>query len=251
MYTISQLAQLAGVSTRTLRYYDQLKLLEPEQVSAAGYRLYGSHSVDKLQQILFFRELAFSLGQITEILSQPDLDYVTLLTEHRQSLLKQQQRFTALIATLDQTVAAHKGAYTMSDHEKFEAFKTATVQANEEQYGAEIRKAYGDEWVDASQTAFLQRDADSYNHLEATEQTLFLKLQAHGTIAIPSPESEEIFQLHRTWLQAQWTPERYQVQAHRGLGELYLANPEFTAYYDNKCGHGATLKLKEIIDYYA
>jgi len=73
-YTVKQLADLAGVSTQTLRYYDQIGLLKPAGTTEAGYRLYSSAEVDRLQQILFYREIGMSLEQIGEIISAPDFD---------------------------------------------------------------------------------------------------------------------------------------------------------------------------------
>ena len=83
-YTILKLAKMAGVSTRTLRYYDEVGILQPARINSSGYRIYGSKEVDRLQQILFYRELDFSIDKIKEILDSTDFDELRALTTHRE-----------------------------------------------------------------------------------------------------------------------------------------------------------------------
>jgi len=82
-YTIKKLASLAGITTRTLRYWDSIGLLKPKRITSSGYRIYGKEEVDRLQQILFFRELAFSLDEIKELLANEDFDHLNALREHK------------------------------------------------------------------------------------------------------------------------------------------------------------------------
>ncbi len=79
-YTINKLAKLAGVSTRTLRYYDEIGLLRPARMSSNGYRVYGQKEVDRLQQILFYRELGVPLEEIKKILSSKEFDELDRLS---------------------------------------------------------------------------------------------------------------------------------------------------------------------------
>ncbi|HEX7975780.1 MAG TPA: MerR family transcriptional regulator [Anaerolineales bacterium] len=97
-YTVKQLSGLAGVSARTLHYYDEIGLLHPEQVGQNGYRYYGEGSLLRLQQILFYKELDLSLQEIREILDQPDFDLVRALESHRTALQRRQRRLDRLIA---------------------------------------------------------------------------------------------------------------------------------------------------------
>lgn len=87
-YTVQQLAKTAGISSRTLRYYDEIGLLKPARLTSSGYRIYGPKEVDRLQQILFFRELGVGLEQIREIINDPSFDSLTALREHRVKLLE-------------------------------------------------------------------------------------------------------------------------------------------------------------------
>ncbi len=103
-YTVKQLSDLAGVSIRTLHYYDEINLLKPEAVGANGYRYYGDESLLKLQQILFYRELGLELSGITDIVNRPDFDVQTALESHRKSLQGRVERLNRLIATVDDTI---------------------------------------------------------------------------------------------------------------------------------------------------
>ena len=143
-YTVRQLARLAGISPRTIRYYDEIDLLKPARVSAAGYRLYGQAEVDRLQQILFYRALGLELKKIKRLLSAPSFDELAALKEHRTKLLAKRRQVELLIANVEKTIALKEGKITMTDQEKFEGFKEELVAENEEKYGAEIRAKYDD-----------------------------------------------------------------------------------------------------------
>lgn len=147
-YGIRQLAELAGVSTRTLRYYDQIGLLHPSRVEESGYRYYGQQEVDLLQQILFYRERELDLATIRQIVTQPDFDIQSALQEHLMALSQQQERLSALIETVKRTIAEQKGEGTMGIQQKFEAFKRNRIEENEKKYGNEARSRYGNQAVD-------------------------------------------------------------------------------------------------------
>lgn len=87
MYTVKQVAELAGVSVRTLHHYDQIGLLKPSQIGANGYRYYDDDALLRLQQILFYRELGLELAQINDVLNRPDFDVLTALKSHRIALI--------------------------------------------------------------------------------------------------------------------------------------------------------------------
>src|SRR4051812_26740937 len=96
-YTVQKLARLAGISTRTLRYYDEIGILKPARINSSGYRIYGQTEVDRLQQILFYRELGVSLEQIREIVTSSSFNGVTALKEHREKLLEKRKQLDLLI----------------------------------------------------------------------------------------------------------------------------------------------------------
>ncbi len=122
-YTVKGLAELAGVSARTLRWYDAKGLLRPTRVSEAGYRLYDKQAVVRLQQILFYKELGLSLAAIGRILDDPDFNPREALQSHLLELEKRKERLEALILTIHKTLEDLQGGSNMSDEERFEAFK--------------------------------------------------------------------------------------------------------------------------------
>lgn len=91
-YTIKKMAEISGISPRTLRFYDQINLLKPARITSSGYRIYSGKEVDRLQHILFYRSLEFKLEQIREILDNPTFDHQKALVQHQQMLQKKESR---------------------------------------------------------------------------------------------------------------------------------------------------------------
>lgn len=135
-YTIKEIADLAGVTTRTLRYYDEIGLLERADTGDNGYRYYDQGSLLRLQQILFFRELDVPLKDIHLIMSRPDFNLLRALEEHRASLENRAQRLDKLIDTVNRTIATIKGDQIMTAKDYFEGF-------DETQYEEEARQRWG------------------------------------------------------------------------------------------------------------
>ena len=142
-----KLAELSGVSARTLRYYDEIDLLEPKRVNSSGYRIYGQAEVNLLQQILFYRELEMKLGEIKQIVHSETFDVETALGNHLTRLNQKRNRLDEIIETVEKSVQDVKGEIKMTDQEKFEAFKKEKIAKNEEQYGEEIREKYGEDVI--------------------------------------------------------------------------------------------------------
>ncbi len=233
-YTIKQLADLSGVTPRTLRWYDREGLLQPGRVTEAGYRIYGPKEVDRLQEILFYRELDFSLADIRRLLDDPAYDRQAALQSHLVELEARRARLDGLILTVQKTIAEAKGGCKMSDKEKFEAFKRQAVAENEARYGKEIRKAYGGDTIEGSNWRVLSLTEEEY----ARWQALGEEIRSALTAAVRSgedpagAEGRRIAQLHREWLSFSW--ESYSPQAHGGLVRMYTQDPRFTAYYDRE-----------------
>lgn len=231
-YSITQLSKLAGVSARTLRYYDSIGLLKPLYVNNGGYRFYGEREADLLQQILFYRERGFALEQIKEILYEKEFDLLSALEEHLHALEVQRDRTERLIHTVELTIRSMKGECEMTDQEKFEAFKSEMIQQNEAAYGSEIRERYGEEAVDASNAKLLAMTQEEYSHFRALEEEIRTRLEK-AVAAKLSPESDEaeaIVKLHREWLCMTW--KSYSPEAHRGVASMYTADERFRKYYD-------------------
>ena len=109
VYTVKKLASLAGVSVRTLHYYDDLGLLKPRYRPENGYRYYDEDSIIRLQQIMFFRELEFGLDEIAKIISGPGFNKIEALKSQREMLVKKSERLGELISTVDKTIKQLRG----------------------------------------------------------------------------------------------------------------------------------------------
>lgn len=231
-YTVKQLADLAGVTPRTLRYYDRIGLLRPGRTTQAGYRFYGPEQVDRLQQILFYRELGFPLEEVARLLDQPDFDAQEALQSHLEELEARRERLDALILTVKKTLKCQKGELDMSDKEKFEGFKTKLVEENEKKYGAEAREKYGDGEVDAANAAVMGLTPEQYQEWTGLGRELQERLEA-AVRAGDDPagaEGKAITDLHRRWLTLSGA--KYEPARHRGIAELYVCDERFAAYYD-------------------
>ena len=196
-YTILKLAHLAGISTRTLRYYDEIDLLKPARMSSSGYRIYSQKEVDQLQQILFYKELGVGLDEIKQIINNPQFDDMQALQDHYQKLLEKRKQIDTMIETVQLTIQSRKGEIKMTDKQKFEGLKKQLIE-------------------------------------EAMETN--------------NPESElaqVLAKKHHEWLGYTWPS--YSKEAHAGLAQMYVADPRFTAYYDEKIKPGAAQFLCDAI----
>ncbi len=244
-YTVKKLSALAGVSTRTLRYYDEIGILKPARINSSGYRIYGQTEIDRLQQILFYRELGVSLEKIKEIVTAPSFNGAQALREHHAKLLEKREQIDSLIANVDKTIATMEGRMKMTDQEKFEGFKDKLIAENEGKYGAEIRAKYGDKTVDESNRKFQNMTKDQYEEFERLGTKVLASLKEAFATGDPGGElGQKTADLHRQWLSYTWG--QYSKEAHAGLARMYVDDPRFTAYYDRE-QPGLTAFLKKAI----
>ena len=247
-YTVQELARLSGVTVRALHHYDQIGLLRPASRTDAGYRLYGVEQVDRLQQILFLRELDLPLDEIASLLSDPSFEQSKVLLRHRKLLQQRIDRLNGLLGTLDQTLLAMKGKLIMSDKEKFECFKQEMVDNNEKQYGEEARRKYGDSAVDASNQKIKGLSREQYAAVEKLTGELNQALKAAFAQGDPGSElAQRACALHKQWLCVYW--EHYSPGAHMGVAQMYVDDPRFTAYYD-KIAPGCAPFLRDAVNLY-
>ncbi|WP_027621690.1 MerR family transcriptional regulator [Acetivibrio clariflavus] len=244
-FTVQKLAKIAGISSRTLRYYDEIGILKPARISSSGYRIYGKAEVDMLQQILFYRELGVSLDDIKKILSSPSFNASDALKEHRKKLLAKREQIDLLIANIDKTIAAMEGRINMSDKEKFEGFKQKLIDDNEKKYGKEIREKYGNETVDKSNKKLKDMTYHQYAEAEKLNEEILSTLKEAMKTGDPASElAQKAADLHRQWLCFFW--DSYSKEAHAGVAQMYVDDERFTAYYD-KVQPGAAAFLRDAI----
>ncbi len=232
-YTVQKLSQLAGVSARTLRYYDEIGILKPARINSSGYRIYGNEEVDRLQQILFYRELGVHLDQIKEIVTDPSFDKAIALREHYEKLLEKKIQLDVLIINVEKTIAFTEGRIEMTDQEKFQGFKQKMIDENEKNYGKEIREKYGHETVEGSNEKVKNMTQEQYDEVTCLGEELLETLAEAFKNGDPASElAQKAAKMHKQWLTYFWS--HYSKEAHAGIAQMYVDDKRFTAYYDEK-----------------
>ncbi|HLV10187.1 MAG TPA: MerR family transcriptional regulator, partial [Halanaerobiales bacterium] len=198
-----------------------------------GYRIYGPDEVDRLQQILFYRELDVDLDSIKKILNSPSFTEVKALKEHRLKLLEKKEQLELLIVNLDRTITSKERGIIMSDQEKFEGFKKKLLEDNEKKHGKEIREKYGEETVERSNKKLMNMSQEEYAELTELEKKVKETLKAALETGDPAGElAQKAADLHRQWISFYW--DSYNKEAHAGVAKMYVADDRFKAYYDKE-----------------
>lgn len=231
-YTVKQLAKLSGVSVRTLHHYDAIDLLKPARLGDNRYRYYEEPEVLRLQQILFHRELGFSLQEIAELLDRPDFDRLAALRAHRVRLEQQAQRYAELVMTIDRTIADLNGKRTMQHDELFKGF-SPEKQAGYEQWLIERYGGDMQERVAASKRKLESlTDAEKARLLEElAEIEASLAEACRQQVPSDSTAIDLVINRHRSWVGVMWN-RPCPPDAYAGLADLYLSHPDFRARYE-------------------
>lgn len=226
MYTVKQLSDLAGISVRTLHYYDELGLLKPSQVRANGYRYYDEAALLRLQQILFYREIGLELTLIKEILDRPDFDLLAALQSHRSVLQEKIKRLEKLVSTVDSTIMYLAGEVAMNKKRLFEAFS----DEKQKEYERSVRLQYGPETVNESirrWNGYTKAEKEKIGEEGNQIYGDFLTAIEAGASA-QSAEVQAIVQRWHSHIQYFYEPT---LEILRGLGELYTSHPDFIATF--------------------
>jgi len=216
-----------------MRYPDEIGILKPARINSSGYRIYGQKEVDRLQQIMFYREMDMSLDDIKRILSSPGFNEADALRDHREKLLEKRRQIEALIENVEKTIAYMEGRIIMSDKEKFEGFKKKMIDENEKKYGKEAREKYGNEAVDESNRKLMNMTQEEYDKAVKLEKEFKDTLAEAFKTGDPAGElAQKAADLHKQWLTFYWN--HYSKEAHAGLAQMYVDDERFKAYYDEK-----------------
>ena len=242
MYTVKQISQLAGVSIRTLHYYDELGLLKPESVGANGYRYYGDASVLKLQQILFYRELDLDLEEIKAILGSPDFDVLSALHSHKSALQGRVKRLEHLIQTVDATIQQLKGKKSMNVKGFFEGFS----EEEQEKYAQEAEKMYDPETVKASNRKWKSYSPADKERILTEGRSIIADLAKAMPKGASDPSVQRLVARWHNNIKYFWSPNEEQLL---GLADLYNNDPRFKSNYE-KVAPGLTGFMREAVKMY-
>lgn len=239
---VNEVAKLVGISVRTLHHYDEIGLLNPDETTESGYRLYSDDNLETLQQILFFKELGFPLKNIKEIISSPAFDRQEALSLHRKMLLEKRSRLDQMIETIEKTIKHTKGEIKMSNKEKFEGF-----DFSHNPYEQEARERWGDEAVDQSNKKIANMSKGEIKNFEHAFNEIYRKLAA---IRHLSPETEEAQAGIKEWYDFLNKIGNYSLDAFKGLGQMYVDDERFTKNID-KFGEGLAVFMRDCMAVYA
>lgn len=247
-YRVKEVADMVGISVRMLHHYDRIGLLKPESVSPAGYRLYADKDLERLQQVLFFKELDFSLKQIKEILDSPGFDRKESLESHRQLLIQKKKRLEKIIKTVDKTIKVIEGGKDMNKREMFEAFDMSQIEEHKARYAKETKEKYGNSKAYSEcEKKTSSYTEDDWRKILSKGNTIFQKLTSLMDRDPGDSEVQETIGDYRQYITDSFytcTPEIF-----RGLGEMYVADERFTKNI-NKHGEGLAEFMKEAMIIY-
>jgi DNA-binding transcriptional MerR regulator len=228
-YSVKQIAQLAGVSVRTLHLYDQVGLLKPAVRTRAGYRQYGEAELLRLQQILFYRELDMPLKAIAEILNDPHFDQIRALAGHKTALQVRRDRLSTLLKTIDKTIMNLKNKTMNNAEELYEGLPKEQAAS----WRREAIDKWGEDNVLRSEKALLEMDKLDLDQLKADQKDIAQRLKL--LLASKAPESDEVQEQiarHYANIRSFWgvsDPTDLKAETYKGLAELYVADERYTA----------------------
>lgn len=224
MYTVKQLADMAGITVRTLHYYDEIGLLPALRIPENGYRRYGETEALRLQQILLFREMEFSLEDIQAMLDHPDFDMLDALRRHRTALQARVGRLQRLTHTIDATIKHLEGETTMSQQNLFDGFSEEQQAA----YEQEAREQYGAEIVDESVKRWNAHNDEEKAAILARQNTIFAAFRDSMDKGPESPETQAQVAALQEHIGVFYTCTD---EILMGLGEMYNTHPDFIATF--------------------
>ncbi|MHA6481915.1 MerR family transcriptional regulator [Paenibacillus sp. strain BS8-2] len=240
---VKEVAELTGISVRTLHHYDEIGLLIPDQLTDTGYRVYSERNLELLQQILFFRELGFPLKKIKEIVMSESFDRLEALKRHQEMLHEKRSQLDQLLLTVERTIQHAKGEVTMSNKEKFKGFDFSSNP-----YEQEARERWGDQAVDESNKKMKKMQVDGKMQAFQDEMNeLYHKL---AEVRQEDPASETAQAAIGQWFKLLNKMGSYSLEAFKGLGQMYVDDVRFTRNID-QFGEGLSLFMRDAMAHYA
>ncbi|MEN6595573.1 MAG: MerR family transcriptional regulator [Clostridiaceae bacterium] len=239
--SIGALSRRSGVSIRALHYYDEIGLLRPSEIAASGYRYYDDTAIERLWQILFYRELDFPLSDIAGILASPEFDRARALTEHRTLLMQKRERLDGLITLVSNAL---KGETAM----EFKPFDTSRIDELRDQYAEEAKARWGSTEAyreSARRTAKYTPEEFARIQERSAEVT-----RGFAALIGSDPSDTRVQEFVREW-QALITESYYVCtdEILAGLGEMYVVDERFTKNID-QFGEGTAKLMSSAIAYY-
>lgn len=229
-YTVNQIAKKAGISVRTLHYYDEIGLLKPSLIKENGYRSYDDHTLVKLQQILFFRELEFSLDEIRTMVNAPGFNTIEALHDQRKLIEMKKARLSKLLQTIDKTIQSMKGGEELSTDDIFGGLTTAQV----EQYKQEVREKWGEVQLKQSEERTGKWSKEDWKRIKAEWVEITGQIARHMEKGAADEEVQQLISRYYAHINRFYD---CTLQIFRGLGDLYVTDERFTVNFEKVRPH--------------
>jgi MerR family transcriptional regulator, thiopeptide resistance regulator len=240
-YSVGRVADLSGVTIRTLHHYDEIRLLSPGGRSDAGYRVYEDSDLERLQRILFYRELGFTLKEISTIIDDPNTDSMGHLRRQRRLLLERIERLGAMVDAIDYEMEANTMDIKLTPEERFEVFGDFRPEDHAEE--AERRWGESDSFKESNRRVSKYTKQDWLTlKAEAEEVQNRLAAAFEGGLAPDSGEAMDAAEAHRQHISHWFYECTYEI--HRGLTDMYVSDERFRSNYDTQAP-GLAAYIKE------
>lgn len=225
-YNTKQLADIASISVRTLHHYDKVGLLSPSRDESNQYRVYKEEELLKLQQILFFRELDFSIKEIHGILSDSSFDIIQAMEDHKKMILLKRKRLDNLVKTIDKTINKINYKNNMKDEELYDSFTTVEM----EELAKEAKERWGHTSAyKESEKKMRSMTKDQMDVIKKEGDEIARKAAALMDRNVSDKEVQEVIALHYKHLSNFYTPNP---EMYKGLAEMYIGDTRFTEYFE-------------------
>lgn len=229
-YSVGDVARTSGVTVRTLHHYDAIGLLQPSGRSAAGYRQYDDLDLERLQEVLFYRELGFGLDEIKGLVDVPTFHRAQILKQQRGLIERKIDRLTSMMNAVDKALQAHQEGRTMNKEEMFEVFG----DFDPSEYEDEVRERWGETEAYAESNMRTARyTKDDWKRLGEEAGEINQRLADLFTAGAGAEHEDcmDVAEQHRLHIDHWFYP--CSPEMHAGLGEMYVADPRFTKFWDD------------------
>lgn len=227
--TVGEVADLASVSVRTLHHYDEIGLLVPSVRTETGYRLYSDSDITTLQQVLFFKELGFALGEIGRIMHDPSFDRLEALKMQRRMLEDKAAQLTLMVEAVDAAIDAEKGGVTLDAKDRLEVFG----DFNPDDYEEEVQERWGNTEAYKQSAARTKRytkdDWKRFKEEGEANGARMIKLFDAG-VAPDDPRAMDVAETARLQID-KWFYDCSR-EMHSCLGDMYVADERFKQNYE-------------------
>ncbi|MEU8780969.1 MerR family transcriptional regulator [Streptomyces sp. NPDC048637] len=228
-YSVGQVAAFAGVTVRTLHHYDEIGLLQPGERNYAGHRRYGDDDLDRLQQILFYRELGFPLDEVAALLDDPHVDPQQHLRRQHDLLTERIGKLQKMAAAVEHAMEARRMNVRLTPEEKFEVFG----DFDPDEHAAEVEERWGHtEYYKESQRRTAAYTKDDWKRVTAELDAIHRKMADLLAQGVPadSEAAMDVAEEHRQFIVGAYGDCTYEL--HTCFGEMYVTDERFTATYE-------------------